>query len=58
FTDVFSKEGARSLPIINSPTYVIDLKGDVVLLYSRIYLLTKVELSVLYEYLDNTLVKE
>ncbi|PSS16674.1 hypothetical protein M430DRAFT_103074, partial [Amorphotheca resinae ATCC 22711] len=57
FIDVFSKEGARLLPIINSLTYIIDLKGDAVLLYSRIYLLIEVELGVLRKYLDDALVK-
>jgi hypothetical protein len=57
FADVFSEEGARSLPAIDGPTHAIDIKGDAVPPHSRIYLLTEVELGVLREYLDNALAK-
>jgi hypothetical protein len=43
--------------MINSPTYIIDIERDIVLPYSRIYLLVELELSVLRKYLDNALTK-
>jgi hypothetical protein len=43
--------------VIDSPTYTIDIEGDTVPPYSRIYLLAELELGVLREYLDDALAK-
>jgi hypothetical protein len=42
----------------NGYSYVIELKGSILLILSRIYLLAERELKVLYTYLNNILAKE
>ena len=57
FTEIFSPEGIRILAPFNEYVYTIELKSDIVPLYSPIYSLTKPELEVLQEYLNDMIEK-
>ena len=57
YTCIFLEKESRTLTPFNKYIYTINLNRDIVLLYSPIYSLTKPELKVFREYLNNTIKK-
>ena len=57
YIKVFSTKRTRILAPFNKHVYIIDLKSNVVLLHSPIYLLAKPKLKVLKKYFNNAIEK-